>query len=151
MRRLLKFLHTLGSAGLIGAAAALALILIFAPAANSSGDYASMWIASSKIVTWILGPSIVLTIMSGLLAMVVTPPFMDAFWVWVKAGTGILILLGGLHVTAPIQQAAKRAAEGGDAAGVLHGEVGTLWVLLGVAIANIALGVWRPRMPKYPV
>jgi hypothetical protein len=100
----------------------------------------------------------VLTVISGLLAMWATPAFQDAGWVWVKAATGILILLAGLHVIGPIQEEAKRhasaIASGANAestARMLDAEVATLWVLIAVSLANIALGVWRPRLPKYPV
>jgi hypothetical protein len=32
----------------------------------------------------------------------------------------------------------------------LEGERGTLWVLLAVATANVALGIWRPRILRIP-
>jgi uncharacterized membrane protein len=158
LRRLLKFLHTLGAAGLMGAAAALAVVLMLASASIGAAGYAPILLATSKIAAWIIGPSIVLTIASGLLAMVATPAFQDAGWVWAKAATGILILLSGLHVLGPIQEEAKRAAgaltRGADPASasrLLDAEVNTLWLLLAVSVANIALGVWRPRFPNYPV
>ncbi|MBX3511272.1 MAG: DUF2269 family protein [Hyphomonadaceae bacterium] len=158
MRRLLKFLHTLGAAGLMGAAAALAVVLMLAPTSISSPSYVALVAATAQVATWIIGPSMVLTILSGLLAMVVTPAFQDAGWVWGKAATGILILQAGLHVLGPIQEEARRASatllEGADPAGaarLLEAEVNTLWVLLAVSVVNIALGVWRPRFPKYPV
>jgi hypothetical protein len=34
---------------------------------------------------------------------------------------------------------------------LLNSEENTLWLLLAVSVANIALGVWRPRLPKIPV
>lgn len=152
MRRLLKFLHSVGAAGLIGAVAALAIVLMLAP------ESIQILAATSKIAVWIIGPSIVLTVITGLLAMVATPAFQDVGWVWAKAATGILILQAGLHVIGPIQEEAKRAAgavaSGADPAGaarLLEAEVNTLWVLLAVSVANIALGVWRPRFPQYPV
>jgi hypothetical protein len=30
-------------------------------------------------------------------------------------------------------------------------ERNTLWILLVIAAANVALGVWRPRMPQMPL
>lgn len=158
VRRLLKFLHSVAGAGLIGAAAALAIILMLAPASASNAGYAPIVGAASHIAAWILGPSVVLTVITGLLAMLATAAFQDAGWVWVKASTGILVLLAGLHVLGPIQEEAKRSAgalaEGADpasAARLFDAEVNTLWVLLAVSVANIALGIWRPRFPKYPV
>jgi len=142
----------------MGAAAALAVVLMLAPTSISSPSYVALVAATAQVATWIIGPSMVLTILSGLLAMVVTPAFQDAGWVWVKAATGILILQAGLHVLGPIQEEARRASatllEGADPAGaarLFEAEVNTLWVLLAVSVVNIALGVWRPRFPKYPV
>jgi hypothetical protein len=145
VRRLLKFLHTLAASGLTGAIAALAVVMILAPASTSAPGYLPIMV------------SMVLTIITGLLSIAATPGFQDAGWVWAKAATGILILEGGLHVLGPIQDEAKRGADAlasgpdaGGAASLLTSEVNTLWVLLAVSIANIALGVWRPRFPRIP-
>lgn len=158
MRRLLKFLHSVGAAGLMGGAAALAIVLMLTPASIGGAAYASVMIGMSKLAAWIIGPSVVLTVVTGLLAMLAHPPFQDAGWVWVKAATGILVLLAGLHIIGPLQEEAARTAGAATAsvdaentARLLQSEINTAWVLLGVSIANIALGVWRPRLPKYPV
>jgi len=158
LRRLLKFFHTLGAAGLTGAMAALAVVLTLAPASVITAGYVPLMVAMAKIAAWIIGPSMVVTVVSGLLAIAATPAFQDAGWVWAKAATGILVLEGGLHVLGPIQDEATRSAgalaSGPDPSGVaslIASEGNTLWVLVGVAIANIALGVWRPRFPKFPV
>ncbi len=158
MRHLMKFVHSLGAAGMTGAVGALAVILITAPAWVGAGASAPVLAAMAQIAAWIIGPSMVLTVITGLLAMVATPPFQEAGWVWAKAATGIIILEGGLQVLGPIQEEAKRSAAaltaGADAANVadlVKAESGTLWLLLAVSVANIALGVWRPRMPKIPL
>jgi uncharacterized membrane protein len=158
VRRFLKFLHTLGAAGLTGAIAALAVVLILAPASTNTAGAASIMVAMAKTAQWIVGPSMIATVVTGLLAMLATPAFYNAGWVWLKAATGLLILEGGLHVLGPLQEEAQRGASalagGSDPASVAHlfsAESNTLWVLLAVSVANIALGVWRPRMPKLPV
>ncbi|MBY0566341.1 MAG: hypothetical protein K2P70_03470 [Hyphomonadaceae bacterium] len=158
MRRLLKFLHSVAGSGLLGGAAALAVVLMLTPASIGDAGYASLMIGMSKLAAWVIGPSVVLTVVSGLLAMLVHPPFQDAGWVWVKAATGILVLLAGLHIIGPLQEAATRAERGlqiaADAAQTARGfeaEIGTAWVLLRVSVVNIALGVWRPKFPQYPV
>jgi len=157
LRRLLKFLHTVGAAGLTGAIAAMAIVLMMAPAPASAADHLAILLPLSKVAAWIVGPSMLLTVGTGLLAMAVTQGFQDAGWVWVKAASGILVLEGGLHAIGPIQEEAKRGAgalAGGDLAGaarLFEAEANTLWVLFGVSIVNIALGVWRPRFPKLPV
>ncbi len=158
MRRLLKFIHTVGAAGLTGAIAALALILILAPASTSTALYVPMMAVLAKAAAWIIGPSMVLTVISGLLAILATPAFYDVGWVWLKAATGLLVLEGGLHVIGPLQEEAKRGAgalagsvDPASVARLFTDESNTLWVLLAVSLANIALGVWRPRLPKIPI
>lgn len=159
MRRLLKFLHSVASAGLIGGAAALVvlLMLMLTPASVGDASYAPIVIGMSKLGAWVIGPSVVLTVVTGLLAMLAHPPFQDAGWVWVKAATGILVLLAGLHIIGPLQEEAARAVRGlatsadANTARTFESEIATAWVLLGVSVVNIALGVWRPRLPRYPV
>ena len=154
----MKFLHTVGAAGLTGAVAALAVVLLLAPQSASADAYVPIVLATAKIAAWIIGPSMAITVVTGLLAMLVTPGFQDAGWVWAKAATGIVVLQGGLHVLGPLQEESKRVAGAlangsnpADAARLFEAEVNTLWLLLAVSVLNIALGVWRPRFPKYPV
>jgi hypothetical protein len=157
VRRLLKFLHTLGAAGLIGALAAL-LILMSGPAPTSPATYAASFRAMGDIAQWIFLPSLTLTLIAGLLAIAVNPAFHEAGWAWAKAATGILIFEGGLHVLGSIQDGAKRAAvvfagqlKAGAATGLANAERNTLWVMLAVTVANVALGIWRPRLPRLPI
>ena len=141
----------------MGAMGALTVVIMVAPPVISPSGYIVLMNAMAKIAAWIIMPSLLLTVVAGLLAIAVTPGFQDAGWVWMKAATGILILEGGLHVLGPIQDEAKRGA-GALAAGIdptsmarlFTAERNTLWVLLAVSAANIALGVWRPRLPKIP-
>ena len=158
MRHLLKFLHTLGAIGLMGAMASFLVAVSVPPPASLAGQAAEMG-AMAMIATWVFVPSLVVTLISGLLAMVVSPGYMDAGWVWVKAATGILMFEGGFTAVAgPIQQAGRTSAaalaghlDPGALSRSFGAERNTLWVLLAVALANVALGVWRPRMPQYPV
>jgi len=152
MRRLIKFLHTMGAIGLMGSLAALVVLARLAPPPDSLSGYALIRGAMAEIAAWIVFPSLVLTLVPGFLAIAVTPAFHDAGWVWIKAATGLLIFAGGLHALAPIQDEARLSAEalagGLDPAtltGISTGEVSTLWVLLAVSTVNVVLGVWRPR------
>ncbi len=141
----------------MGAIAAMVAVMILTPTSIGALGYVPMVAAMAKIAAWIIAPSMVLTVVSGLLSMAANPAFQDAGWVWAKAATGILILEGGLHVLGPIQEEAKRgagalvgAAAPASAARLLASEGATLWLLLAVAAANVALAVWRPRFPKIP-
>jgi hypothetical protein len=107
----------------------------------------------AEIGAWVVMPSLVLTLTSGLLAIAVTTAFHDAGWAWIKAATGILILAGGLHALSPIQDEARLSAEAlagrldpATLTGIAPGEISTLWVLLAVSTANVVLGIWRPRL-----
>lgn len=153
LRRIVKVLHTLGAAGFMGGMGALVVMVLLAPASIGTPGYAPMIGAMAKIAAWVVAPSMILTVISGLLAMAVNPAFYDVAWVWAKAATGILILEGGLHVLGPIQEEAKRgsgaaaASDPGSVTTMLTAEGNTLWVLLAVSAANVVLGVWRPRLP----
>jgi hypothetical protein len=57
----------------------------------------------------------------------------------------------------PIQEEDQRSAralagqvDGAESPVPVEGEQGTLWVLLAVSAANVALGVWRPRVVRVP-
>jgi hypothetical protein len=84
--------------------------------------------------------------------------FLNAGWAWLKLATGVLMFEGGLvYVQGPMKQEAERSARAlaglVDPAALavsLTGERGTLWVLLAVATANVALGIWRPRILRIP-
>lgn len=102
MRRLLKFLHEMGAIGLMGSLAALVVLTRLAPPPASLSGYALMRGAMAEIAVWVVFPSLVLTLIPGLLAIAVTRAFHDAGWAWIKAATGILIFAGGLHALAPI-------------------------------------------------
>ena len=142
----------------MGSMACLIVIITVIPPPTSLVSYAAMLRAMADILGWIFMPSLVLTLIAGLLAIAVNYAYHEAGWAWVKAGTGILIFEGGLHVLGPIQEEAKRSAvtlastlDPAAITKLFEGERNTLWVLLAVSAANVALGVWRPRLPKIPV
>lgn len=158
MRRLMKFLHTLGAIGFMGAMGCLLVLLAFTPATTALPEYAVMRAAMSGIATWVFLPSMALTLIAGLLAIAINRAFHNAGWAWAKLATGILVFEWGLAaVQGPMQQEAELSAR------ALAGEVGaaslgesleaernSLWVLLAVGAANVVLGVWRPRFTRLP-
>ena len=158
MRRFLKFLHTLGAIGLMGAMSALLVLLSVAPPSSSLAGYAAVRGAMSAISTWLFLPSLSLSLMAGLLAIAVNRAFHNAGWAWVKLVSGVLLFEGGLQgIQAPMHDEAQRSAAalaGHADAATLAGSLGTqratLWVLLAVAMANVVLGIWRPRITRLP-
>jgi hypothetical protein len=154
MRRLMKFLHTMGAIGLMGAMACFLVLLAVAPQPTTAPtDYALVRGAMDSIARWIFLPSLALTLIAGLIAFALTRAFHNAGWALLKLATGIIIFEWGfVAVQGPMQNeaalAAKAAAGATDSAKLglnLQAEWWSLWILMAVATANVALGVWRPR------
>lgn len=158
MRRMLKFMHTMGAIGLMGAMACLLVLLSFIPDPASLPEYAGMRAAMGGIATWILFPSLGLTLIAGLLAIAVTRAFHSAGWALAKLASGILVFEWGfVAVLGPIQEEAEMSARAmagevdpATLAASLGAEWNSLWVMLAVATANVILGVWRPRFTSLP-
>ena len=148
MRRLVKFLHTLGAIGMTGAMACLLVLLAFLPAPDAAGS-AALRQAMGAIATWIFLPSLALTLVAGLLAMAANRAYQNAGWAWIKLATGVLVFEAGFSgVVGPMQDAAERSAEVAGTAEDAGAATGTIWVLLAIAVLNVALGVWRPRVMR---
>ncbi|MDP5054998.1 MAG: hypothetical protein NWP69_14515, partial [Congregibacter sp.] len=79
--------------------------------------------------------------------------FHNQGWVWMKLALGVSVFEGTLiAIQGPAKREAARAAQAlaGELEPALLGlTAGSEWkstlVILGVAIANIVLAVWRPR------
>lgn len=152
MRQLMKFLHTWSSAGVIGALFAYMLVLVRTPQATAL-QYADMRVTIEAICNVILIPSLGVSLVTGLLSMAVHRPYQEKTWAWIKALLGI----GMFEATFAISQSkahyaaelARKIAEGEPKTEMLElalrSEWTTLWALMAISVANIALGVWRPR------
>jgi hypothetical protein len=153
MRRLVKFLHSMGAIGLMGSMASLMVLMHEVPPTSALAGYALIYGAMAKIVGWIFLPSLALTLMPGLLAIGITPAFHNAGWAWAKLATGVLVFEGCLvDIVGPIQEEARRSASAlaghldpSTLAGAASGVRGSLWVMMVVATANVVLAIWRPR------
>ncbi len=158
MRRLMKFLHTMGAIGLMGAMACLIVLLNLTPAPSELAQYALMRGAMGDIARWIFLPSMALTLIAGLLAIAINRALHNAGWAWVKLVSGVIIFEWGfVGVQGPMQQEAELAAKAlaGQADAALLGvslgaEQNSLWILLAVATFNVVFGIWRPRLTRLP-
>src|SRR5262245_15897013 len=111
MGRLLKFLHTMGAIGLMGAMASLLVLFSFLPSPDSLSEYARFRIATGGIAEWIFLPSFVLTLIAGLLAIAANRVYQNAGWAWAKLATGIIIFeYSFLAVLGPMQNEAELSA-----------------------------------------
>jgi hypothetical protein len=140
----------------MGAIASLIVLMSFAPPPTSLAEYALTYDAMAEIATWIFYPSLVITLIAGLLAIAANSAFHNAGWVGAKLATVVLIFKAGLvYVQGPIKEEASRAASAlagklnpAEITGSYGAEKNTLWLLLIVSAANVALGVWRPRFTR---
>lgn len=152
-RRLLKILHTLGSIGLAGGLAAFMIVLAWGPTPDALSEYAELRGSLAALSKWLILPSMVATLISGLLSMAVHFPFQDKGWVWVKAVSGLLVFEASLaSVDGPAKAAAAASAaavageiDAASLASVIDDKWGAWWMLLAIFVANVVLGVWRPR------
>lgn len=153
MRKPLKFLHSIASCGLIGALMCYGLALVYAPQ-DSPRAYADLRQTISLICNLLLLPSLGVALVTGLLAMVAHKAFLDTRWAWLKALLGLgmfeatFAIVQSKATTAAVE-AGKIAAGAGDAgelAAALSSEWRSLGAILALSLAQVALGVWRPRM-----
>ncbi len=155
LRPSLKFLHTIASAGMVGALAGYMILLVHAPQA-SPADYADMRQSIEALCTYLLGPSMAVTLVSGLLAIAFHMPFQEKRWVWVKAALGLAVFEATLHLSGSkanyAAELANKIAEGAAPENALEqaiaSEWGVLYALSALTVANIALGVWRPSLTR---
>jgi hypothetical protein len=156
VRHLLKFLHTIGAVGLMGSMASLLVLLSMVPPSTSLAEYAAYRGAMGSIATWIFFPSLGVTLIAGLVAIAYSRAYHNAGWAWAKAVSGILIFESGfVGVLGPMQREAERSldvvagrADPATLALSITAERNTLWILLAVAVANVMLGIWRPRLSR---
>lgn len=156
MRRFLKFAHEVGSVGLMGAVLAH-MVLSYRAEGLPPVEYSAMRQAILAIADYLLVPSLLLVLFSGLVAMALHRGFHNAGWAWVKLATTAVILEGTLlGVTAPATTGAEVAAElaAGDLTSahmledIVRHERGGLWVILFLSLVNIAFAVWRPKLRR---
>jgi hypothetical protein len=158
MKRTLKFLHEIGSIGVIGALAAH-LVLIVSARHMSLVQYAAVRMCILNMSKWVLLPALTICLITGVLAMAVTPAYQNAGWAWIKALLGVSMLegtLGAVQATArDAAELSNRALAGdGDAVGmadVLRHEWGGLWTIMVLSVLNVALAIWRPRLTRKTV
>lgn len=155
-RRLLKALHTLGAIGFMGGLAAC-LVLVANTVVEPTPSFAAVRHDIALINNWLLTPSLLLVLVSGLLAIAASDAYKNAGWAWMKALLGIVTFEGTLLT---IVGTSRKAAEQATAAvagqpdamtqvaGLLRTEWGSLWLMLALGLVNIVLAIWRPRLSR---
>ncbi|MEQ8966377.1 MAG: DUF2269 family protein [Azospirillaceae bacterium] len=154
-RQVIKILHTLGACGLIGGLAAYMILLLAAPQ-DSAAAYADLRASIAVLADYVLLPSLALALVTGLFSMAAHGPFRDKGWAWLKAALGILMFKGTLTIIgAKADYAAgfaARIAEGEAEAAVLAEALAYEWhtliTVMALSVANVVLGIWRPRLGR---
>ena len=153
MKKTLKFLHLVASAGLLGGLATYLVLAILAPG-ESPAEFAAIRRGIHLVAEWLILPSLLVALVSGLLSIAVHRPFMNLGWPWLKALMGLAMFEGTLLA---VQSNARRGAElaskalsgEGDPAALaelLRHERAGVWMIVALSVANIVVGVWRPRL-----
>jgi uncharacterized membrane protein len=154
--RVLKALHMLGAIGFMGGLAAC-LVLVATTAVEPSASFAAIRHGIALINKWLLTPSLVVVLVSGLLALAATDAYKNAGWAWMKALLGVVTFEGTLMTIVgngrrAAEHAAAAAAGQADAmtqvSATLRTEWLALWLFLALGLANIVLAVWRPRFGR---
>jgi len=151
-RKLLKIVHEVAAVGVMGALASCVVLVATAPRA-SMVQFAAVRQGIAAIEQWMLVPSLVLVLVSGLLAIVANRPYLHAGWPWLKALLGLGMFEGTfLTVSSRAREAAQLSGQALSAAGdpaqlaeVLRTEWLGLWTILLMSLANIVVAIWRPR------
>lgn len=152
-KRSVKFLHTFTGLGLVGGLAAYMLVLWAGPEVDSLQAYAAMRESLAAVSRWLIMPSMLGVLITGLLAMALHFSYMEAPWVWLKMLSGVLVFEASIgSVDGPARAAvilSERAVAGEiDAAALaagVHDEWGAFWALLFLSAMNVALATWRPK------
>lgn len=154
MRRLLKLLHTVSATGFVGGMVVYLMLLAYSPDAANLEAFHQNRQSIALVAHWLILPSMVVILLSGLLSIAVYWPFLEARWVWAKALSGILIFEATfISVDGAAQSAAKASAaalagkiEISELTTKINDYPGALYILLGLALANIILAIWRPSL-----
>ena len=153
-RKILKFGHTLTGMAFLGAIVVLWVFHEHLAAPTDSLDiYSAQRQVMERIATLVMMPSLMLSLLFGIASMTMVQSFHGAPWAWGKLFTTVLMLEGSLlGIQSPVKKEAALAVsalsdESLIAGLALQAEAEQLsLILIGlVAIANVALGVWRPR------
>ena len=153
-QKVLKFGHTVTGMAFLGT---IVVLWVFHEHLAAPGESLEVYTAQrqlmERIATLVLMPSLMLSLLFGIASIMTVRSFHGAPWAWCKLCTTLLMLEGSLlGIQSPIKKEAALAASALSDDSVIAGlalraEAEQLsLILIGlVAIANVALGVWRPR------
>jgi hypothetical protein len=161
MRRLLKYIHTVATMGLVGAFVVQLIVAARTPPMVTTEPLALLGARAlmADVATWILVPSTAAMLVSGLILMGSNKAYSSAGWVWMKALLGLVLIKAVLLINhSAARDIAALVAQGLDADPANPAELARLvrmewlgtWLGLAIALVATALGIWRPKSkPKF--
>lgn len=147
-RRTLKALHELATIG-VGGGLVTVLVIGMTVDATSAEAFTTSRQVIVAIANYILLPSMGIVLISGLLAIAFNRGFHNAGWAWLKLLLGISVFEATLLTIGASSRVAELTAAQSDPellASMLRSERNTLWILIGLCVANVVLAVWRPSL-----
>jgi hypothetical protein len=146
-----KTVHDLASITFGGALVACIVLNHLVPR-DTLAEFAAARALHAAIAQYLLVTSMVVVVLSGLMALAATQAYMGAGWAWLKALLGLGVFEATLVVVGSKEKQAAVVAAYAEPAQLdtlLRAERNTLWLLVALAVVNVVLAVWRPRLgPK---
>lgn len=132
-----------------GGGLAVCLLINVGTRRDSPGEFMAARHVYASIAHYVVIPSMVVVVASGLVALAATRGFMDSGWAWVKALLGLSVFEATLVIVGSSRRGVELALAASDSAALdalLRSERNTLLLLIAVTVANVVLAVWRPRL-----
>ena len=154
MRQWLKFGHSITAISFLGSVIVLWVMIAQLPRPEEALEvYVAQRQLMAHIASMVLMPSLLISLLFGMASMAAVSGFHSAPWAWAKLVTTVLMLEGSLlGIQSPIKREAVLAEKAlidptkiTGLAQNLSSEQMSLVLIGMVAMANVALGVWRPR------
>lgn len=136
-----------------GGGLASCLLINLTARSDSPSEFMAARHAYASIAQYVMIPSMVVVVVSGLVALASTRGFMDSGWAWVKALLGLSVFEATLVIVGSSRNAVELALAASDSDALdafLRSERNTLILLIAVTVANVVLAVWRPSL-RYKV
>lgn len=154
-KNVVKLLHFAGLVGLAGGIV-VALVLATAVDETSPSHAATVHGAIALVGSTVVVPSLLVTLLTGMLLVVARPQLIGARWVWLKAALGVAVGALVLFALQPAFRSAAAMAAGGalgeraivPLAAIVAREHGAAYATLALIAVATAVAIWRPRLGR---